>query len=242
MNLVIYTVIFGKYDVLKKPKIINDKIKYVCITDKRKKCHPWEIRIVKPEYENLRRESRKYKILSHRFFKEYDYSIYLDGRFTITSDLSKYIEDWLGKNDLAVLKHPKRDCLYMEAKACIEGGLDDSLLIQEQIKRYRKEGYPEHNGLTAPGFIIRKHTKKIQKFNEMWWNEVKNFSFRDQISFCYVIFKYNLNYSIIPIATPFNRKNVEFVKLRYHGNKLTYMKYFLSSLRLNIKQRFFYFC
>ncbi len=146
MNLVIYTAIFGKYEKLRKPKIITKDIKFVCFTDRELKCPPWEIIRVKPEFSNFRRENRKYKILSHKFLADFQCSIYLDGRYIIMKDLSKYIEKWLGDNDIAVLKHPKRNCIYSEAKSCIKGNKDNIDLIQKQISRYKNEGYPENNG------------------------------------------------------------------------------------------------
>ncbi len=236
MNLVIYTAIFGKYEKLRKPKNINKDIKFVCFTDRKLKCSPWEIIIVKPEFSNFRRENRKYKILSHKFLADFQFSIYLDGRYIIMKDLSKYIEKWLGDNDIAVLKHPKRNCIYSEAKCCIEGNKDNIDLIQKQISRYKNKGYPENNGLTANGFIIRRHTKKIEKFNEMWWNEIQNFSTRDQISFCYVMYELNMNYSIITIPHPL-KGNTEFLKIRFHGSKSSRLKNIISSLILSVKNR-----
>lgn len=236
MKLAIYTAIFGKFDILKSPKIINKDIKYICFTDRKMKCKPWEVKIVKPEYD-LQRENRKYKILSHKFFEDYDYTIYLDGQYVIMSDLSQNVEKWLNNNDIALLKHPKRNCLYEEAKACIEKGKDDIDLIKKQIVKYKNEGYPENNGLTANGFIIRRHTKKIEEFNELWWNEVKNFSLRDQISFCYVINKLKMNYSIIPIEYPV-KGNYEFLKLRTHGSSLSYLKLYLNQSFISVKHRF----
>ena len=198
MNLVIYTAIFGGYDILKPPRVSNKNIRYICFTDRFMTCPPWKIIYVKSEFKDKRRESRKYKILSHRYFKDFEYSIYLDGNFEILEDLSKYVSKWLDKNQIAVRKHPERNCLYDEAKGCIKWKKDDRRIILKQISRYKNKGYPENNGLTANGFIIRRHTKKIEKFNEMWWNEIQNFSTRDQISFCYVMYELNLNYSIIP--------------------------------------------
>ncbi len=236
MNLVIYTAIFGNFDKLRKPKIINKDVKYVCFTDKKLKCQPWEIKVVKPEFSDFRRNNRKYKTLSHRYFKDFQYSIYLDGHFIIMQDLSTYIESWLGENDIAVLKHPKLNSIYKEAEACIIGKKDNIDIIQKQINKYKNEGYPENNGLTANGFIIRRHTKEIEKFNETWWNEIKKFSVRDQISFCYVMYNLNMNYSLIPIPHPL-KGNTEFLKISYHGSTFSQLKSYASSLILSIKNR-----
>ena len=116
MRLVVYTAIFGNYDKLKPPTIINNKIRYVCFTDRWKKVKPWEIKLVRPQYKDLRKENRKYKILAHKYFKNYDYSIYIDGNYKIICDLSKYVKVLLKENDIAVQKHLVRNCIYEEAK------------------------------------------------------------------------------------------------------------------------------
>ncbi len=237
MNLVIYTAIFGDFDILRKPKVINKNIKYVCFTDRKIKCHPWEINIVQTEFSDHRRENRKYKILSHKYLDDFQYSIYLDGRFIIMKDLSKYIEKWLGDNDIALLEHPKKRAgIYKEAEACIRGKKDNIDLIKKQMNKYRNEGYPENNGLTVNGFLIRRHTKQIEKFNEMWWNEVKNFSVRDQLSFCYVMHKLHIKYSLIPIPNPYNGHS-EYLKITYHGSKISRLKSIIFSLIMSAKNR-----
>ena len=83
MNLVIYTAIFGDFDKLRKPKIINKDIKYICFSDKKIRSNTWEVRVVEPEYQNNRKEARKYKILSHLFFKDYKYTAWVDGQIKI---------------------------------------------------------------------------------------------------------------------------------------------------------------
>ena len=246
MNIVIYTAIFGNFDILKKPKVINKNVKYICFSDKFFNCYPWKIKLVKPEYKDLKREARKYKILTHKFLKNFEYSIWIDGRYTIVNDFSHNIKKWLDKNDIAVQKHPTRNCLYDEAQACLSLGLDDKSIIKEQIGKYKKDNYSEKHGLVETGFLIRKHTEQIVKFNEMWWNEVKNYSTRDQISFNYIIHKLQMNYSIIPIPNP-RKQHTKYLILRKHKGNLKYSYFSLIKLirkfwrdikenRSNIKQ------
>jgi len=221
MNIIIYTAIFGDYNILRMPKVINKKIKYICFTDKKINCPPWEIIKVVPESVDFTRENRKYKILSHVCLKNYNYdiSIYLDGNYTILRDFSFYSEKWLGKNDIAVMKNPHRNCIYEEAKACIIQKKDDINLFKKQIRSYKNEGYPKNNGLTDNSLIIRRNTNKVKEFNELWWSELKKFSRRDQISFKYVQYKLNTNISIIPLPNPRIYKN-KFFKLRKNIKKI----------------------
>jgi hypothetical protein len=42
------------------------------------------------------------------------------------------VETNLAKHDIAVFRHPVRDCLYEEVQACAEKGLGDPNLLQQQ--------------------------------------------------------------------------------------------------------------
>jgi len=229
MSIVIYTAIFGGYDPLKKPESVNSKIKYICFTDRNINCPPWEIIKVKPEFKDRRREARKFKILSHRFLKDFKYSIWLDGSYEILDDLSKFVKKWLGKNCIAVKKHSVRNCLYDEARFCMKQKLDTRKLIVKQINKYFREGYPKNNGLVDSSILIRKHTEDVKRFNERWWREVKNFSRRDQISFNYITYKLNINYSIIP------KNEIKRTLEWKHHNKVSKYRY------LNLNDRIYHY-
>lgn len=249
MDLLVYTAIFGNFDTLKSPKVQNRKIKYICFTDRDFNCPPWEIIKVKPIYKDPRRENRRYKLLSHKFCGNYKYSIYLDANLEIICDLSKIAKKWLGKHDIAVKRHPELNCLYKEARICLERKLDDRKLILKQINKYYKDGHPKNSGLTNDNFIIRRHTDKIKKFNELWWKQVKKFSRRDQLSLPYLVNKLNIEYSIIPLDEYNNciigKPHKKFNKYYYANfnerilNSLTKFLFLLSHPRFFFKKNGF---
>ena len=72
-------------------------------------------------FKDSRRDARMYKILSHMFV-ETDYSIWVDGNIFLLIDPKKLITS-LGSNDIAVVRHPNRDCVYSEAEIILLGGL-----------------------------------------------------------------------------------------------------------------------
>ena len=75
---------------------------------------------------------------------------------------------------------------------------DDPEIIQNQIQRYQKEGYPVNNGLIKGGIILRRHNEKdVINAMESWWEEVKYNSKRDQLSFNYVAWLHNLKFNYI---------------------------------------------
>ena len=59
-----------------------------------------------------------------------------------------------------------------------------------EAKQYQKEGYDDNTRLTVNSVQIRKcNSPELNKFLGAWWYEVKNKSYRDQLSFCYAAWK-----------------------------------------------------
>ena len=87
----IYAII-GGYDTLNEPLVKPDGVDFVCFTDRDMESETWEIRKVTPLYEDNTRTARKYKVLPHRWFSDYDVSIWLDGNKIIQGDILNYVE------------------------------------------------------------------------------------------------------------------------------------------------------
>lgn len=143
-----------------------------------------------------RRNSRIQKILPHLYMNS-EYSIYIDGNIKLLKSPEELIANHLKDHDIAVYKHPTRDCLYDEATKCAVRGLDSVETIIEQAKAYEEAGFPKHIGLAECGIIFRRHTDKVREFNETWWAEYCRYSCRDQISFMYALDKVGLPCNII---------------------------------------------
>lgn len=202
-KIVIYTAIFGDKDQIREPVKIKKDCDLVCFTDNPNlKSNIFDVRVVKPISADPVRSAKIYKILAHRFFPEYEYSIWIDGNILIDVDqeyINKIIDIHLKKNDMAMFVHPERDCIYEEAGACIRLKKDDPKIINMQMQQYRLAGYPVKNGLTMNTVILRKNlSPAVIKINEDWWREITLFSRRDQLSFGYVAWKNNFKFKSMP--------------------------------------------
>ena len=145
-----------------------------------------------------RRNSRVPKMLAHQFV-DTEYSIYLDGNCSLLKPAQELVDLYLKDHDLAVFIHPKRDCIYDEATKCAVSKLDDPEVIIKQVSRYEKEGYAKHKGLCECMMILRRHTKKVEEFNNTWFSEWVTGSVRDQISFMYSVNKVGLRINVIDL-------------------------------------------
>jgi hypothetical protein len=63
-------------------------------------------------------------------------------------------------------------------------------IVKPQMDRYKEEGFPSEYGLLQSNILIRKHNEDdCIRLMEAWFNELKDNSHRDQLSFNYVLWK-----------------------------------------------------
>lgn len=206
MKKVVYTTVIGKLYKLYEPTKKNKNWDYVCFTDQNISSKGWNIRKIEKEGIDDNIVSRKVKILNHLFLNEYDVSLYIDSKFTVKCDLDDFYEKNMPEGkDISLMKHHKRDNVYEEAQFCIDNKIGDKDKIEMQIKKYKKEGFPDTLGLLAPGIMIRKHhIKKIESFMEKWYEQVVNYSGRDQLSFPYLLWKNPLELNLMPFRKTYD--------------------------------------
>lgn len=200
MKKILYTTIFGGYDDVTKPKLPSDW-DWKCFSEENSV----------PLYSDNTRNAKKFKVLPHRYLKDYEYSIFIDGNMYVVGDVNDLVERYLNDSNIAFFDHKNnvmdpRDCIYDEYNAIINLGKndpnqkykDDPQVMYDQVKRYQDEGYPSHNGLITGMVILRRHNEKdCVRVMEDWWTEIKYGSKRDQLSFNYVAWKNNTKFNYI---------------------------------------------
>ena len=149
--------------------------------------------------------TRYFKLFPHLFFKDYDLSIYIDATFIVKGNLNEILLRALKPSfDIYFLQHPKRNKIFQECSAVLHFKRDNKEIVNIVKNRYIKEKYPDNIGLTENSIIIRRHNKKkVIKLMEIWWNEIKKYSYRDQLSLNYAIWKLNSNLKIYYLSKKF---------------------------------------
>ena len=191
-KIVVYTAIYGNRDDLKEPSVELEGCSLVCFTDNESlRSKSFDLRVCPPTDSDLVRSAQFFRILPHRFFPDFEYSLWIDGSVVFKKgDIRLLIDRYLRDHDMALFAHPDRDCVYDEAEAWISNRNEEPGLIRAQMEHYRKEGYPPHNGLVAGGIILRRHlSPEAVRFDEDWWKEISHFSRRAQLSFNYVAWR-----------------------------------------------------
>lgn len=204
---VIYTAIFGGYDKLPDPDYIPEGWDFVCFTDASIQSDVWKIVETPAIYEDSTRNARRCKVLPHRWFPEYDTSLWVDGNILIRSDINNLTDYYLFDANLAVHDHNQnvldpRSCTYHEASTILQLGekngdyKDHPQVIADQMNRYIKKGYPQNNSLAVTMQVLRNHNKPdCIAAMEAWWQEIKYGSKRDQLSFNYAAWSTNLKFN-----------------------------------------------
>jgi hypothetical protein len=182
MKIAVITCITGGKDTLLEDQQNAKMADFIAFTDTDQKSDTWTIKKAPDVFKDPRRNSRLPKILPH-LYVDAEYSIYIDGNIRLLKTPQELIETYLKDYDLAIFKHPIRDCIYDEAIKCAQLRLDDPEVIIEQAKAYEDNGYGKHKGLCECGIILRRHTPKVKELNECWMSHYARYSRRDQISF-----------------------------------------------------------
>lgn len=207
-NMVVYTAIFGGYDGL-LPQTRKKGVDYVCFTDRPLKSKSWKIVQTEPSFQDPVRCARMFKVNPHKFLPEYERSIWIDGNYLVRGRLVSWAQELLDQKPVWVFDHnqcpaDKRNCVYLEHQAIVEmfkesgHKKDDLVVMEQQMRKYKQAGYPEDNGLIFSAVVLREHHHpEVIKTMELWWEEIKNGSRRDQLSFNYAAWKNKLDFGIV---------------------------------------------
>ncbi|EFK08072.1 conserved hypothetical protein [delta proteobacterium NaphS2] len=236
-KMVVYTALFGNYDRLIDPRQAYDGCDFICFTDKNDlQTQIWKQIKVETGFASPVIANRHFKWLSHRYFKNYNVSLCLDSNIILYTDPVKLAARYLDKYDIAMPKHPLRDCLYDEAVACIAGNKVALNRIFRQIVSYRSAGFPPFAGLMEQNIILRRHNREtVARIMESVWKELEKWgNYRDQLAFPYIAWRQGVN--VCPMEEN-ARNNREFVYLP-HQQSLGLLKKAMVILKKITKRKF----
>lgn len=194
MNVVLYSAIYGGYDL---PKALPEGLdcQAVMYTDwaatyDLARAAGWEPRLVgEPRPEGERQGAQS--MLRHKWWKTHpleaapdaDVSLWVDGSMTITvPDYADRCLDALGADDWSAMRHPWRSCVFDEAAYSTTLPRYANAGLLEQAEFYRSIGHPADWGLIATGANVRRHTATVERVSDQWWWECRTRSHQDQVS------------------------------------------------------------
>ena len=206
---VVYTCLFRNYETLnEQPLAIDSKVPFICFTDQHDlNSKTWSFRTVKPLSIDPARESKRVKILPHQFLKEFNESIYIDASCILKMTPAYIFKAYLyrGSRNFVCLRHPWRDCIYQEAEEIVKSDIDVEFKVREQMDHYKRLGFPEHAGLIAGTFLLRRHLREdVKHSSEVWFAHVLRYSKRDQLSFNFTAWRTSLSFTALDLELTSN--------------------------------------
>jgi hypothetical protein len=236
-RIAVFTCIENGYDDLQQPLVCDPQCDYYCLSMEKPDnlgIFRWlDITETIPQYltGDYTRINRYCKLHPNLFFQKYKYSIYVDGRVLIHKELKGLIKK-IGKTGIASYGMPSFiantfDTYETAASLCyLEFKGEKPEVIRTQMQTYAAEGFPRYFGLTENTIIVREHhNEKCIRIMETWWNEIKNFSRRDQLSFFYSIWKNGFTGEDIGCIDVTFRNGPEFSVKPFHNKDLNMKRF-----------------
>lgn len=200
MRVVVVTSITAGRDSLKEDQV-TDGADFVAFCDEPVESSTWEVRKACNLFVDPLRNAKIHKVLSHLYFPEHDYSLWMDARFELVTPVVELIERYLKDVDALFLRHKIHKTLPEEVEACIKLSLDDPEVIREQAARYKLTDHRFQHGLPVGGVILRRHAPVVEAFNAAWWAEICRGSRRDQLSLLYAAERSGLRWGYFPAVS-----------------------------------------
>ena len=227
-KIAIITAIYGNYDNIKEQNINNKAdVDWYCFTDNTDMksdqwtiiTTPYHLNSTKYEYKNSYHnvsDKKIYNMMSAKYYKlknheidilqKYDYIIWIDGSITLRPNFINNVLKNIIDNDyeLASFKHSERNNINDEVKLSLTMDKYKTQDLKTQYQDYLQDGFNDKIGLFENTIIIRKKTERINNIFDMWWIHNLRYSYQDQISFPYVLWKLNENPDYIIQENIFN--------------------------------------
>ncbi|MDE3086644.1 MAG: DUF616 domain-containing protein, partial [Acidobacteriota bacterium] len=182
------------------------------------KSETWRVEVRRPRFEHPRLSAKWFKIRPEKELPGYRYTIWIDGGIVLsTASFADTVLSALNGSGLAFFKHPVRENIFDEAEASKTLPKYAALPLIEQVEHYRNRGYPGTNGLFAAGVIVRDNSKRaLRSFGRRWMRENLRWTYQDQLSLPYVLWRSG----ITPGTIPYDLWDNPLFSLREHNSEL----------------------
>jgi hypothetical protein len=218
-KIAVISSIFGNYENIKDHLNVknNNLVDWYCFNDsiKEKNIGVWNIinkpyhlinttdQVYKNSYNNIINNNTRnmmyakyYKIQTHKIdiLEKYDYYIWIDGSLYLRDNFVNNILNLINSNkniDLINFKHSSRSNIKDETYFCKDWKKYKDQELENQHKNYINSGFPDNIGLFELTSFYRKNNKQTNNVFDNWWLQNQKFSYQDQLSLPYSIWKSN---------------------------------------------------
>ncbi len=217
-KVAVFMAITGGYDGLKYHEHLLPGADYFLFGENEFEApYVYEYRKIEHFDEDPTRIARYVKTHAHTLLGDYEVAIWVDGNIIIREDISSIIEAFQkSSNILAAIPHPIRSDVYAEASECIARGKDENNIIEQQMLRYKDEGFKTEALIESNFIMFKPQDERSKAFLDKWWSEIETNSKRDQLSLNYALSQFELDYDKI-VERPNSIRNHPKFALLQHG-------------------------
>lgn len=150
-----------------------------------------------PNLDN-RLKSKYIKIQTHKFLKDYDTMIWIDGRVKVIS--KTFVESFvsgLQDHDMVMFRHPERDDICDEMNYIIDNMKKGNHYLlsrygnqqmEKEFEFYNSNNIPKTAPLYACTVFARKVDSRMNEFFDKWWEKCIQYSNFDQTMFAFLAY------------------------------------------------------
>ncbi|MBD5336431.1 MAG: DUF616 domain-containing protein [Bacteroides sp.] len=218
---VVYTAVFGGYDTIEEPMIVNPNLDYFAFTDSDlPKDSVWK-KFDLSKYKHLKdldsyHLAKYIKMFPYEFFPNHDFSIWIDGNVQLIADTYPLAIMSHG-SPMATYSNPIHDCIYTEAKYMVFQGRLPKFESDIQLNEYKQAGFPKHFGMREFSIIYRDHSsQECYDMMKQWWEQVNSHTMRDQLSLPFILWKNGKSIDYIRCLGENWRWNPRFKQKEHH--------------------------
>lgn len=241
---VVYTCAIGNYDWIHRPQIKPAGIDFLRFSDRRPlRPMGWKHREL-PSVSGARTArvaSRFPKLRPQAVLPDYDIAVWIDSSVEVRGDITPLIELFDRSDaDVALFPHPSGRTVNEE----IDFAIGAKKIMPEmhytagrQRDRYASANVLDRKIVEASIIFYKLTSDQVRKASEIWWDEIINYTERDQISQPYAM--RNPDLKIYLWDWHFNQENPYFRRLPHRpmtlAKRLKTGAYFLGDVRLDYR-------
>lgn len=152
--------------------------------------------------------AKYYKIQTHAIdiLKDYDFYIWIDGSIFLRREfvtlMVKLFKQYAPP--LVSFKHSARNSVGAEFLESVNMNKYRAQPLTQQYKTYVNENFPDNLGLFENTVMIKKNCDTVNKAFDMWWEHNVKYSYQDQISLPFILWKSGLGKPLLIEENVFN--------------------------------------
>lgn len=187
----------------------SEQISLVCFTDDREQVSGgWETRVREQIFPHPRMSSKWFRMLPHIELSDFDVTIWVDASFQL-GNIKEFVNECLValRSDVtqgygsALFSNPECKSIFQEAifSPVMWPEKYKGQPLTEQVAHYREQGLPLQHYMYAGGIHVRDNRVEwVKRLNVLWFAECVRWSYEDQISLPFVLWKLGRSCTVIP--------------------------------------------